>query len=194
MTFSFYIRHGMTEDLARGVFCGGDADTELSKEGYKGVLQMAEALIPSLENIDRIYCSPLKRSIETACVFEKLLGKKTYILENLREWRLGKWEGKPWQTLPPIFTNENTPPYGEDRQLFRTRAIRTFEDITNRDERCLIVGHAVFFYELTKQINGSGRILDHSEIAMFTHKKSGSINLDVIPANNIANHFKPSNK
>jgi len=191
---SFYIRHGMTDALEKGVMCGGDTDLELNKSGYESARIMAEKLAPSLKHVHSIFCSPLKRAMQTAEIFSKHLNKSVTALEGLREWRLGDWEGMDWSKLPFLFTNENNPPHGEARSAFRTRALATFQTLAVSEKPLLIIGHAVFFYELTQHLQGKGRILDHAEAATFMHGNSTKLSFNVIPVNDVAYHFNPSNK
>ena len=176
----FYIRHGLTDALEKGVLCGGDSDLDLNHKGREGVRILSRLLAPLLSNIDHIYSSPLKRAVQTAEIIGKAANKEVKIIEELREWRLGEWEGVAWEKLPFLFTNENDPADGEPRAKFRERTVSSFQKIIASSPRCMVVGHAVFFYELSKHMAGVGRILEHSEVAIFTTENAKALNFDVI--------------
>lgn len=117
------IRHGetmsnkMNEQQNITLYTGSldNECTQLTKQGRK----QAEALkdVPIIQAITQVYCSDLKRSIETARLAKP--GYSLHIKKELRERSLGKFEGK---TEKEIKENSEYRKYLEDPKYkgFRT--------------------------------------------------------------------------
>lgn len=86
------VRHGMTDDNSKEVFCG-ITDSPLSELGYQQAEAVAEKLY-DLTNIDAIYCSPLKRTLDTAYPIANKFNREINILDDLKEINGGDWEYK----------------------------------------------------------------------------------------------------
>ena len=67
-----YVRHGQSETNLRGVFAGGNDDTRLTDLGREQAKNAGKELKGI--KIDRIICSPLSRTYETAQIIAKELG------------------------------------------------------------------------------------------------------------------------
>jgi len=77
----FIIRHGSTEQLESNKRQTNDA--KLSSQGLDQVRKIGKRLIET--DIDYFFCSPLKRTEETAIEIGKLIGKKYILDPRLRE-------------------------------------------------------------------------------------------------------------
>ena len=90
MTTRIYlIRHGATILSAEDRFAGA-TDVDLSDEGR----HQAEALALRLsdDHIMAVYCSPLKRTVETATIIAQSQGLIPIQRDGLREINHGRWE------------------------------------------------------------------------------------------------------
>ncbi len=90
MTTRIYlIRHGATILSAEDRFAGA-TDVDLSDEGR----HQAEALALRLsdDRIAAVYCSPLKRTVETATIVARPQGLTPIQRDGLREINHGRWE------------------------------------------------------------------------------------------------------
>lgn len=95
MTKVILIRHGESMGNASGVL-QGHIDYDLSPLGYR----QAEATAKALQNvkIDCIYSSDLLRAYNTALPHSEMRGIDIVTSKELREIKLGLWEGKtPFQ-------------------------------------------------------------------------------------------------
>lgn len=83
------VRHGLSEANKNGIV---GTDSNLTAEGK----QQAEDLARRLEGekIEVIYCSPLKRTSQTALPLAEKLGKEVYIDSRIREIDWGDFDGK----------------------------------------------------------------------------------------------------
>lgn len=88
------VRHGTSEayDPRRPhPLVNGRADPSLSSEGKLQALKLAERL--GTEQIDAIYVTPLRRTVETAAPLAERLGVTAVVVPELIEVQLGEWEG-----------------------------------------------------------------------------------------------------
>ena len=85
----YLIRHGATILSAEDRFAGA-TDVDLSDEGRR----QAEALALRLsdDRIAAVYCSPMKRTIETATIIGRPQGLTPVLRDGLREINHGRWE------------------------------------------------------------------------------------------------------
>jgi probable phosphoglycerate mutase len=92
MTLSLYfLRHGQTASSREDTFCGSGLDPELTAEG----LEMAQAFAAAYRDKpwQAVYCSALRRSIQTAQPLCDALGLTAQVRPELNEIGYGKWEG-----------------------------------------------------------------------------------------------------
>jgi broad specificity phosphatase PhoE len=117
-----FVRHGQSE--------GDEASAKLTKVGRKQAKLLGRKL--KVENIDKIYCSDMVRSIETAEIISRYVNKKPIVKKELREFDHDKImiDSKKWMSA-------------EKKQLKSLRSfLKNLEKRRKRNERVLIVGHA----------------------------------------------------
>lgn len=85
----FLIRHGATILSAEDRFAGA-TDVELSDEGRWQAKSLAVRLAD--DKISAVYCSPMKRTIETATIVGTPHGLTPIVRDGLREINHGRWE------------------------------------------------------------------------------------------------------
>jgi broad specificity phosphatase PhoE len=151
MTTRIYlIRHGATILSAEDRFAGA-TDVDLSDEGRR----QAEALAVRLsdDHITAVYCSPLKRTIETATIIARPQGLTPIPRDGLREINHGRWESMrrsdvearypdeyaAWEEDPFIYA----PLEGESGLSVMARALPVIREIVlkHRDENVAVVSH-----------------------------------------------------
>jgi probable phosphoglycerate mutase len=105
--------------------------------------------------IDRLYASPLLRSLETAQALSRTLHLKIVKKTDLREITLGEWEDRTPQEIDKLYNNKYQKwlrcgptkvriPGQERISSFRRRVDRAFNDIISRErhrENVLVVTH-----------------------------------------------------
>ena len=88
------VRHGESAPArldAPAPTVGGHSDPELAPEGREQAERLAERL--AHEDIDAIYVTSLRRTVETAAPLAKRLNLEPIVEPDLREVYLGEWEG-----------------------------------------------------------------------------------------------------
>lgn len=149
----YLIRHGSTEATDTGKVCG-HLDLDMTPGG---ILEIEDAAdwFRGVE-IDGIFCSPLKRAMQTADIIAKATDVPTYFKHSgLSEKQEGEWEGKTyWQirdadpkhwekwSKDPI---KHGAPNGESVKDFVARVGRALDDILknhNKGNKLALVTHA----------------------------------------------------
>jgi broad specificity phosphatase PhoE len=86
----FLVRHGATTLSAEDRFAGS-TDVPLSEEGRRQAAALSERLRPA--PIAAVYCSPMRRTIETASILAEPHRVDPVTRPGLREIDHGHWEG-----------------------------------------------------------------------------------------------------
>lgn len=146
----FLLRHGETEFSKTGGFCGF-LDADLSPEGRQMAIQFAEAY----KYIDwqAIFCSTLKRTIDTASPLASAKGIELRKREGLKEINYGSWEGLTHAFVKEKYPDDyskwtaepgwNAPTNGETAFQIAERAMNVISEIVNefKSGDVLLVSH-----------------------------------------------------
>ena len=147
----YLVRHGAIQSPVDPKRFIGQLDLPLSAEGSMQAERLAEALrdMP----LSAVFCSDLKRSVETAQIIAKPHHISCIPMRDLREISLGRWEGMTFDEVRRLHP-EDFRARGMDIVHFRPtdgesfldcsfRVIPAFYDILNSARgNVLIVGHA----------------------------------------------------
>ncbi len=100
----FFVRHGEIASNRNGRYAGW-AEEELTEEGCRQAFRAAEKLRKYSPEV--IYAGPLKRTVQTAEIMGRVLDPAPIIiLEELKELRLGSWEGMCEQDIARQYPQE----------------------------------------------------------------------------------------
>jgi alpha-ribazole phosphatase len=144
-----FIRHART-DLA-GTFCG-HSDPPLNTTGQQQVADLIARL--TAEHFDAIFCSDLRRAVDTAEPLAQAFAAPLTQKQGLREIHFGDWEGLTWaeieqrdaeyarrwsETFPAL-----TAPGGESFADFESRVLAEIAPLLSLAERqrIAVVTHA----------------------------------------------------
>lgn len=146
----YFLRHGETEFSKTGGFCG-DVDCDLTAEGF----QMAGHFAYHYK--DRpwaaIYCSPMKRTVETAKPLSDLTGLTPILKDGLKEIAYGEWENKTADEVKVQYADDylrwlaepawNAPTGGESAVEISNRSMPVIYEIeqTYKSGNVLVVSH-----------------------------------------------------
>lgn len=92
------VRHGETAANVEGVW-HGSTDSSLTERGRAQAACVAAHLVATRADAVAIYASPLARARDTAEAIGARLGLVPHLLEDLREYHLGAWEGISYREL-----------------------------------------------------------------------------------------------
>ena len=101
----FLVRHGATTLSAEDRFAGS-TDIPLSDEGRRQAASLAARLRD--DTLAAVYCSPMRRTIETASILADPHGVAAVTRPGLREIDHGHWEGLRRQEVESQFHDEYT--------------------------------------------------------------------------------------
>jgi len=146
----FMVRHGATQLSAEDRFAGA-VDVELSEEGKFQAAQLAQRLAD--DAITAVYCSPMRRTIQTASILAKPRELPVTHREGLREIHHGHWEGMRRADVETQFPDEFAaweqdpftfaPQGGEAGVNVIARALPVIREIVleHRGQNVLVVSH-----------------------------------------------------
>lgn len=103
ITRIYLIRHGSTQLTAEDRFAGA-TDVELSDEGRRQAAALAERLRD--DEVAAVYCSPMKRTVDTATIVGAPHSLKPMLEVGLREIDHGRWEGRTRAEVEREFSSE----------------------------------------------------------------------------------------
>ena len=92
------VRHGETSANVQKVW-HGSIDTPLTERGRAQAARVARHLGESLGRAAGLYASPLLRARETAAPIARSLGLEPRLDPDLREYDIGRWEGRSFAEL-----------------------------------------------------------------------------------------------
>lgn len=97
------IRHGETDSGKQSRYCGY-TDIELNEKG----LNQAKVLSQRLkgQRFNAVYCSPLKRTAQTAGIINEGLNANIIFSEALKERNFGIWDNLTWQEILNSYPEE----------------------------------------------------------------------------------------
>jgi broad specificity phosphatase PhoE len=124
----YITRHGETEWNTQKRMQGW-SDSELTENGKKNAKCLGARLKDI--NLTTIYSSPSNRTIKTAKLISSARNIPIIINDNLKEIKMGEWEGKTISYLEQTYPNEyfsfwNTP------LLYKPMKGETFRDLQSR--------------------------------------------------------------
>lgn len=132
----YLIRHGATTLSSEDRFSGG-TDIDLSDEGRWQAACLAKRLED--DNIAAIYCSPMRRTVETASIISKPFQLTPTQRDGLREIHHGHWETmRRWeveQQFPDEYASWQQDPFtfapegGESGVMVMARALPVIREI-----------------------------------------------------------------
>lgn len=146
----YFLRHGETQASQAGGYCGL-MDVDLTHEGR----QMAEDFAAAYKSLPwvAVFCSPLRRSMDSARPLCEALGLEMQVRDGLREIAYGQWEGKTPEEVSSRFHDEyvswladpgwNAPSGGERGVDIARRSSVVLDEIdrTHSSGPVLIVSH-----------------------------------------------------
>jgi probable phosphoglycerate mutase len=133
MTTLLLVRHGENDFVAKKKLAGWLPGVHLNARGRAQAEALAQVIAG--HSPQAVYASPLERTLETAEIIARTLGKSVEIVEGLGEVDVGRWQGQSLKALkkrklwPAI---QHTPslvrfPQGESFQEAQSRVVETLE-------------------------------------------------------------------
>lgn len=148
------IRHGEIDANVKRLW-HGTTDSELNQLGQQQAAALGEKIHYKYSNITKVYCSPLKRTLNTAQAVAKGLNQAPELCPDLIEFGIGEFEGTSHSDLQNVhgfFTQiaesqDFALPGGESVNGVSQRMNRAFKSLVaqHSGERIALVGHGAAF-------------------------------------------------
>lgn len=143
------VRHGETEANTGGIFSGW-TDFPLTQKGNKDI-QFTAKTLKKYKNIEKIYSSPLNRTLTTANAISTELKKDIQIVDALKEMNFGIFDGKKndyiqekhpeeWKSWLKDYVNYRIPE-GENLIDVFHRIKELVDRLIEKNKDCIIVTH-----------------------------------------------------
>ena len=165
------VRHGETDANVNGIL-QGQSDTQLNERGIRQAEQVAGRL--KNDHFDFIFSSDLARAMETARLIAEPHHLPVRKLHALREWNLGKFQGRKLDDLkqqcPEIIAAFHSEigdvriPGGESRFDFYQRVADCLDEMPERfaGKRILLVSHGgvlrAVFHHIAGPVSACSRL------------------------------------
>ena len=164
MNTLFFIRHAESEANKKRILASQLA-FPLTEDG-KADADLIAAELKEITEIDRIISSPLKRAVQTAESFGKVYNLEITMDERISEHNLGKYSGMSYDQVKtePDYETDSLKRWdwvplggGESYKAIAERVRDFLEDLnrSNKDQRILIVTHAVTLRMITAIMNNT---------------------------------------
>lgn len=146
----YLIRHAESEANAAGIAAGGELDSPLTDRGREQARSLSHFMTTIEPAPVRLYHSPMTRVKETANLVAEALSLEFEEWEDLREHKLGDWNGRDWEEVLPKLEAKDDPPGGEKEDVFVQRVRNVFSEILEKEQEGipLIVAHGGIFHAL----------------------------------------------
>lgn len=155
----FLVRHTQTVENIKGIYQGQTVGGMLSAEGKKQAMKIADFL--KEEEIDIVYCSPLKRAKDTAeVILKNHLGAKLTEVVELVEINGGEFEGKTTAQFHQARQDwkknffDFKPKNGESLLEVYKRVSNFFKGCIKKNQSILIVTHHTTLIVITIYLLG----------------------------------------
>jgi len=151
MGTAYLLRHGETDYHAKRRVLGR-IDAGLNQRGHEQAARVKDFFADM--SLAAVYCSPLRRCMETARPVAEEKGVEVQIMQGLMEVDMGEWDGR---LIAELFAEDSdrvgkwmanpssvSLPGGEDFAAVRSRVLAAMREISSRhpgDDRVLVVSH-----------------------------------------------------
>jgi 2,3-bisphosphoglycerate-dependent phosphoglycerate mutase len=135
LPLAIFMRHGQADNNVNRILVGRYIESHLTEYGKQQVADTSKYLknVP----IEKVYVSPVTRTIETAKIVCKLLGMSYEIDERLYEIELGKLVGMHFEEIIHKHGNLFLKFYNEDDAMLARYGVESFASVKSRVKHLL---------------------------------------------------------
>ena len=135
MPLAIFMRHGQADNNVNRILVGRYIESHLTEYGKQQVADTSKYLknVP----IEKVYVSPVTRTVETAKIVCKLLGMNYEIDERLYEIELGKLVGMHFEEIIHKHGNLFLKFYNEDDAMLARYGVESFASVKSRIKHLL---------------------------------------------------------
>lgn len=135
LPLAIFMRHGQADNNVNRILVGRYIESHLTEYGKQQVADTAEHLrnLP----IEKVYVSPVIRTVETARIVCKVLGMNYEIDERLYEIDLGRLVGMQFEKIIQKYGNLFLRFYNEDDTMLAKYGVESFASVKSRVKHLL---------------------------------------------------------
>ena len=135
LPLAIFMRHGQADHNVNRVLVGRYVESHLTEYGKQQVADTAKYLknVP----IEKVYVSPVIRTVETARIVCKVLGMNYEIDERLYEIDLGRLVGMQFEKIIQKYGNLFLRFYNEDDTMLAKYGVESFASVKSRVKHLL---------------------------------------------------------
>ena len=125
------MRHGQAESNVNRILAGRHMETHLTEYGRQQVVDSAKQLIKNIA-IEKVYTSPVIRTVETTQIVCQILGTEYAIDERLYETEMGRLVGMNYEEITTKYGDVLTRFYSDYDPVLESFGVEAFASVKHR--------------------------------------------------------------
>jgi probable phosphoglycerate mutase len=130
------MRHGQAESNVGRILAGRHMESHLTEQGRQQVVDSAKQLMKNIA-IERVYVSPVIRTLETAQIVCQILGTDYAIDERLYETEMGQLVGMNYEEVTTKYGDILSRFYSDYDPVLERFGVETFDSVKHRIKNLL---------------------------------------------------------
>jgi 2,3-bisphosphoglycerate-dependent phosphoglycerate mutase len=125
------MRHGQAESNVNRILAGRHMESHLTEYGRQQVVDSAKQLMKNIA-IEKVYVSPVTRTVETAQIVRQVLGTDYVIDERLYETDMGRLVGMNYEEVTTKYGDVLTRFYSDYDPVLESFGVEAFASVKRR--------------------------------------------------------------
>ena len=136
MPLVIFMRHGQAESNVGRILAGRHMESHLTEQGRQQVVDSAKQLMKNIA-IEKVYVSPVTRTVETAQIVCQILATDYVIDERLYETEMGQLVGMNYEEVTAKYGDILTRFYSDYDPVLEKFGVETFDSVKHRIKNLL---------------------------------------------------------
>jgi probable phosphoglycerate mutase len=125
------MRHGQAESNLNRILAGRHMESHLTEQGRQQVMDSAKQLMKNIA-IQKVYASPVIRTVETAQIVCQILGTDYLIDDRLYETEMGRLVGMKFEEITTKYGDVLTRFYSDYDPVLESFGVEAFASVKHR--------------------------------------------------------------
>lgn len=148
-----FMRHGQAESNVSRILAGRHMKSHLTEHGRQQVVDSAKQLMKNIA-IEKVYVSPVTRTVETAQIVRQILGTDYVIDERLYETEMGRLVGMNYEEVTTKYGDVLNRFYSDYDPILESFGVEAFASVKHR---------------ITSLLDDLSQKYEDSNVLMITH-------------------------
>lgn len=131
MSLVILMRHGQAESNVSRILAGRHMKSHLTEHGRQQVVDSAKQLMKNIA-IEKVYVSPVTRTVETAQIVRQILGTDYVIDERLYETEMGRLVGMNYEEVTTKYGDVLNRFYSDYDPILESFGVEAFASVKHR--------------------------------------------------------------